>query len=198
MANHPFIIGLGHRKRVGKDTFGKILFDTIAADTRIKSPVRFDSFANKMKHACHDIFGLHMPWHYEEHPEDKLEIHSGTGKTHRQIMIDFGCAVRDIDPDAWISALLRAHEGNRGIMIVTDVRFPNEAAICDYKIKVERASVAPTDDRADVALAGYDGWDMVIHNDGPMDSLCVSARLVADRIFEIIKNKHSLRSSVVL
>lgn len=70
--------------------------------------------------------------------------------------------------------------------IITDVRYPNEAAAIKSwggkLVKVIRLDAPKSDDVADSALAGFEGWDLTIHNDGTLDDLADFAYLTANRL----------------
>jgi hypothetical protein len=126
----PFIIGLGHRKRVGKDTFGGMLRDYIRAYTQGAIDVRTAAFADKLKSVCHDIYGwagLKGRQWYEDHPEDRETVLPDLGMTPREIWIKLGThAVRNhVYQDTWVESLLQGVTCD--VLIVTDMRFPGEA-----------------------------------------------------------------------
>ena len=49
------------------------------------------------------------------------------GKTHRQMLIEFGIKMREIDPEIWVREWRQqiSHHAKR-LIIVPDIRFPNE------------------------------------------------------------------------
>jgi hypothetical protein len=81
--------------------------------------------------------------------------------------------------DVWVDALYSDHKDAAGL-VVTDVRFPNEAEAVAKRggvmIRVERPGVGPTKDkhgRAHVSETALDDWpfDHVLVNDGSVDDL---------------------------
>jgi len=69
--------------------------------------------------------------------------------TYRHILIDYGAAKREIDPDYWIKLAAKNCTEDH-IAVITDYRFPNEANIGKYlglnpkrqiKIRVHRVSI---------------------------------------------------------
>lgn len=180
-------IGLGHKKRVGKDTFGMYLSNAFhmagrTADRR--------GFADKLKGVAYQLYGWAglMPGkYYEENPEERNTIIKPLGKTVRQIWIDLGTpAIREQVYDrTWIDYLLnqpRTHD----IVIIPDLRFPNEAEAIHAKgglcIKVEMPSLPDTDDVADCALDGHNIWDYTVVNNGTKDLLREKADKLAREI----------------
>lgn len=185
MAAPNLIIGLGHRKRVGKDTLAELLVPRLEERGY---DVWIFAFAHDMKEAAADLFGvygLRGPQHYESNPEHREQELERIGKTPRQIWIEFGNAMRSIYPNIWIDRIRDQIEANRfytkrDIMqptawIITDVRYPNEAeAIKSWGgrlVKVTRNSVPDSDDVADCALMDFSGWDFHVRNDGTIEDL---------------------------
>ena len=74
----------------------------------------------------------------------------------------------------WLDYLLKTDHGC-DVLVIPDVRFPNEAdaiqAMGGIIIKVVRPGYGPRKTVADRALMGYDGWDFVIGDEGSMASL---------------------------
>lgn len=177
------IYAFGHKKRVGKDTAAGMLLKIIA-ERFPHTYIQKVSFARKMKEMCFQLYrwdGLMHPDQYEcVHNAELRDVPLPTiGKTPRQIWIEFGTTVgRSIYENTWVDLLIRGPVGGlpkASIMIISDLRFPNEAArIREFGgklIKIENPRVPVTDDVADVALDGFDGWDYVIQNDGTIRNL---------------------------
>ena len=102
MAGPRLIVGLGHRKRVGKDTFADFLDDSLSSMGWL---VVRQPFALYMKEAAHDLFkwaGLRQRIHYKLYPEEKERPLPLLGKSPRDIWIEFGNALRAIHPDTWV------------------------------------------------------------------------------------------------
>ena len=74
----------------------------------------------------------------------------------------------------WLDYLLKSNLST-DVLIVPDVRFPNEAdaikAAGGVTIKIVRPGYGPRKTVADRALLGYDGWDYVLGDGGTMESL---------------------------
>ena len=87
-------------------------------------------------------------------------------------------AIRDNVYDrTWIDFILKA-DHQCDLLIVPDVRFPNEAKIFQeegaHLVKCIRPGYGPRDTVADQALVGFDGWDLIA---GPtMEALHDTAR----------------------
>lgn len=172
------IFGFGHRSRVGKDTAALFLTSYIRQHVRGRGKnVVKTSFAAKLKSITHDIYGwagLEAAEFYElpenEHLRNvKLQP---INKTPVEIWIEFGTTVgRAIYYDTWIQFPLQQ---KRDYLIISDVRFPNEAEVIKKSggmiFKIENPSVPLRDSVADNALQDFKGWDGTIINDRDLKS----------------------------
>ncbi|REJ65616.1 MAG: hypothetical protein DWQ31_16890 [Planctomycetota bacterium] len=181
-------IGIGHYKRVGKDTFGNYLIQA-CYERDVNLVVQKRSFAYKLKQVCHELYGwagLREPEFYETSEGAQLRevVLPAIGKTPRQIWVDFGTkAVRDqVYEPTWLDYLMKGqHELD--VMLVTDTRFRNEADAIKqaggYLVKVVRPGYGPGPKlvgdppvrNPDRELLGYDGWDYVIGGSGKLSEL---------------------------
>jgi hypothetical protein len=174
------VIGLGHYSRTGKDSFANFLVQY--ADLYAGNPsVKKKSLAWKLKQICHDLYGwagVREPEFYdtEEGALYRDQILPALNLTPVGLWVDFGTkAVREHVYDrTWLDYLLKPDHGC-DILVVPDVRFPNEvAAIHDAGgicIKVIRPGYGPRDTVADRALMGYADWDLVIGKSGDLKEL---------------------------
>ncbi|MCC8116556.1 MAG: hypothetical protein LIP18_05295 [Planctomycetes bacterium] len=190
MATSDLIIGLGHRKRVGKNTFAEMLEEEL---TERDYDVYQMAFAHDMKAIAHEMFGvygLRDAFHYEVNPNHREQVLDGFPKTPRQLWIEFGNAVRNIAPDIWVDRVRNHIEtitlynklNQRGpaAFIITDVRFPNEAdAIRSWRghlAVIHRCAAPIADDPAETALDRYHGWAWTVRNDRTFEYLAQQAR----------------------
>lgn len=92
----------------GKDTVAEVLRELYPVYHRV-------AFADKLKDVAADIWGE-------------------SARTDRDKLQKLGVAVREIDPDAWVTAALgignQLRTADGGPIVVTDVRFPNEVRAC--------------------------------------------------------------------
>ncbi len=111
--------------------------------------VKVYSFAEKLKLACHNVFGLPIDLMYgsDEDKTTPTNIVKNTLKfdnfkneefdveeyyTVREILQDFGTKVREIDPDAWVDRVCeQIIEEQSDLSIIDDCRYPNELAKVD-------------------------------------------------------------------
>ena len=175
------VIGLGHYSRTGKDTTANYLIECLS---EYSSSVRVlkRSLAWKLKQTCFELYawaGMLPPEHYETKEGEKdrdIRLPLLNNMTPVEVWVAFGTlAVRNNVYDrTWLDYLFKT-DHKCDVLIVPDIRFPNEAdAIPEtggFSIKVVRPGYGPRKTVADRALLGYDGWDYVIGDDGSMASL---------------------------
>jgi hypothetical protein len=177
------IVGLGHYSRTGKDTFANALVDWIGRHSKLKAGKI--PFAWKLKDICHQLYawdGLREAAFYDTPEGEKFrDIKLPTiGKTPVEIWVAMGTpAVREqVYMNTWIDYLLKSDHG-LDVLVVPDVRFPNEvAAIRELGgtcHKIVRPGYGPRDTVADKALLGFTGWDYIWGAHGDIDRLRVEA-----------------------
>lgn len=187
------IIGLGHRRRVGKDTFATFLLDALHRLPSTKS-VKIVGFADLVKDVCYRLYKQHglMPGSFYETEEGvalRDVVLKGINMSPRTIWIKFGTdAVRDnVYYDTWLDATL--HDCPRGKgehSIIKDTRFPNEGdailATGGIVCKVTRSSAQRSNDVADTALESYTKWSGIIQNHKGLPELVEKAKKLAKYI----------------
>lgn len=179
------IIGLGHRRGVGKSTCARIFRDE-AMKRGLRPTVK--AFADTMKDVAAWVFGwagLRSAEFYEEKYHLKEEKLPGLDMTPRDIWISLGQWGISICPRTWVNCLLH-NMPDCDILIIPDVRFIHEIeAIWERDgviIKVERDSCKKYNDKADSALEWFKDWNYVIRNNGTIEDL----RRTCDRILSSI------------
>lgn len=174
------ILGLGHYSRTGKDS----LANACLASLKEQAPhlrVAKRSFAWKMKEITHELYGwagLREPAYYDTREGEQLRnvVLPHIGKTPVEIWVAFGTpAIREqVYDKTWIDYLLKS-DLNLDVLIIPDVRFPNEAeavqAAGGTLGKVVRPGYGPKDTVADRALLGFNGWDYIVGGSGRMAEL---------------------------
>jgi hypothetical protein len=174
--NKPIIIGIGHKKGVGKDTVANRLVDTHGF-------IRM-SFADPLKEACRIIFHFTDAQLYGDLKE---VVDKRWGKTPRQILQMFGSdALRNIiDRDVWIKSLrfkieskVLAEPTKQLKIVVPDVRFPNEAEAIKamdgghlWKVTRELLTNEFSFHESEIALDHFKNWDEILINNDTMASL---------------------------
>jgi hypothetical protein len=163
------IVGLGHKARHGKDTVANYLLQYGAERM---------SFADDLYAVARVMFGMR-----EKDP--KLLQVLGTD------------VFRKMNQHIWIESLYyKILERKPKVVIIPDVRFPNEAAFVrslgGYLVKVTRLNldgsvfVAPDrdpDHPSEAALNGWGDWDLIINaNSGDIQRLHIGAAAIMSAI----------------
>ncbi|AJY42245.1 hypothetical protein I6G56_08770 [Burkholderia humptydooensis] len=104
----------------------------------------------------------------------------------RQFMQTIGNAGRKVNEDFWIKLARAKWDALPGIVLVTDCRFENEAAVADKIILVRRPDVSPVAEHVSEQLAAaltegavtIPGME-IIDNDGSLDDLGAEVSIMA-------------------
>ena len=174
------VVGLGHYSRTGKDTTANYLVECLS-EYAPHIRVLKRSLAWKLKQITFELYGwagMMPPEHYEtkEGEKDRDVVLPALGMTPVEVWVSFGTkAVRNNVYDrTWLDYLFKT-DHKCDVLLVPDIRFPNEAdaipATGGFSVKVVRPGYGPRKTVADRALVGYEGWDYVIGDEGSMASL---------------------------
>jgi hypothetical protein len=158
----PPLVGLIGKKRVGKDTFAAVLVEEFGF-ARV-------AFADPLKEMALTIDPL-LPsdglytYHLAEAVDDLGWEHvKDTYPEARRFLQRLGDGVRQFDEDFWVAAGMQEASSNRAEgfpVVITDVRYPNEAdAIREAGgtlVRITRPGVDDGDTHAsETALVGYE------------------------------------------
>lgn len=195
------IIGIIGKARSGKDTFAKMLADVIYK--RFGKRFVLMAYAQELKLRIQKDFDLtyEQLWGDEKEVEDKrYPKNDGSFWTPREIMqfVGTGC-FRTVDTNFWIRTLFRVIDENeyKGV-IVTDVRYPNEADPIKerggYLIKVtsdraDKPGIHGENHTSETSMDTYDGFDIHIKNDGSLDDLYKEAEKALQLLVEAESKK---------
>ena len=179
------IIGIGHRRRRGKDLFGEYLYQKLSS---LYISVRRDWFAASLKRMCQGVFSLTgaQLW-----GDQKTEVDTYWNMTPRAILQLAGTeAMRGtFGGDIWAKTLeRRALDDPLAWVIVCDVRFPEEVQcikrLGGILIRIDRPQPATDEDahRSETALANYTGWDYIFDNTGSIEELKTMAVNFIDKL----------------
>jgi hypothetical protein len=168
------IIGIGGRKRSGKDEIAKVLRDEFGY-------IRM-AFSDAIVDACHHVFRTPTREYRDTHPDaGRLRFrYVGGLSPARRIWQEFGEGIRNLHGhDHWIRILQQRIDDVEGVdpkIVVTGVRYPNEAhwiiGLGGRLWRVERPGTDALDNHiTEHALDGFSDWDAVIVNDGTLDKL---------------------------
>ena len=123
MPEHIFLFG--HRKQHGKDTCCDFA-EEILADLGVGYCRTF--FAKKLKEMAADEYNLDLSLMEDNDYKCSSPAHLN-GKTVRDILIEIGNRERSKDKDCWVRyAFKDIFESKQPIGLISDFRFPNEAA----------------------------------------------------------------------
>jgi hypothetical protein len=170
----PKLIGLVGRKRVGKDTFAERL-------VQAHGFTRY-AFADALRKAALGLDPI-VGWAFTRNEGVRLsevvERHGWEGAKAfpevRRTLQRYGVAIREIDPDFWLSVVFEPALREKGPVVITDVRFPNEAQAVQSHggklVRIERTTHEPRD--LHVSETALDDWkvDLVVVNGDTIRSL---------------------------
>lgn len=186
------ILAFGHRKKMGKDTLARFIATSLRLRSR-KLNVEKRSFAAKLKSVSYSLYqwaGLLGPEYYEINPEAKDRILPLLKRTPRDIWIEMGQKLREMDQNIWMNAVLRNALPN--ILLIADLRFPHEADMVHELggkvIKVIRTGQELTDDEADCGLEGYTHWDEIVEASTLEQLNKIGEELIVKYCKEVIAN----------
>lgn len=155
------LVGITGKKFNGKDTVADYIVKEYGGNKV--------SLAYPVKEICRKYLGysfdeLHNPERKEE------EITHFPYVTPRKAMQFVGGVFRELSPDVWIEYLKRNLD-RKALNIIADVRYPNEANICDIVIRVIRPEIVANDtDKSENSLDNYNATYVLI-NDGTVEEL---------------------------
>lgn len=186
------IIGISGKIGAGKDTLADILMEL--------KPGMFEkkAYADKLKQVASILTGIpvekfsdrefkkqNMPedWAWFGDPEDIMSV--------REFIQELGTeAIREgLHEEAWVIALMADYIANEEDVlpnwIVTDVRFHNEAEAIRNKggilIRINRKSSEESTHDSEKAMNDWGDWDLIIDNNGDLESLKVEALKILEK-----------------
>lgn len=207
------IIGIVGKARSGKDTFAEMLANVI--HKRFSKRFILMAYAQELKLRVQKDFDLtyEQLWGDEkEIPDQRYQkrITTVTGSrsdyatvywTPREILQSYGEFFRSIDTEFWVKNLFKVIDENeyKGV-IVTDVRYPNEADPIKerksgyiFKISSERAdkpAIHGENHISETAMDNYTRVDRYIINNGSLDDLYKEAEKTLQFLVEAESKGH--------
>lgn len=185
------IVGLSGKKRSGKDTFASTLI--------AERGFRRVSFADNVRQGALDLDPIirfeEDEWHlsvasFEAGPRyerlsaivDRIGWEAAKEiREVRRTLQRFGSeSIRKLDPEFWVRAAMMQAHATPGPVVITDVRFENEAkAVTDaggVVVRITRPGLESADEHpSETALDAYP-WDLEVLNDGTVEQLAETAR----------------------
>lgn len=188
------ILGVGHKSNQGKDAFCQFLLTYLRQQTRGLRIVKA-GFADQLKQIFYQLYswtGIKTPGEYESNRKLRTEIIPYFGTDIVAQWIDFGNHLRKYDGPVWINALMKGSGAD--VLILSDVRFPNEAkAVLDHKgilLKIDRPGFEGRDSVSDKALDDFTDWTGTVLNDGNLTILMKTAEQFGLDIIKRLEGKH--------
>jgi len=207
------IIAISGKAQAGKDTVGEMLRELLSNKCVEKNSQYFEirKFADKLKNSIQFKF----PYLFNtEKWEDGGNLYRNEylpllKMTRRELLIKEAMALRDINKDYWIAALLQDYKIETKVWnslgesrlddysnwIITDLRFQNEfkaiyslGGIC---IRVERELAAKIDSVSETDLDDCLMFHYTIHNNGSYSDLINQVRV----IYLDIINKEKIKTT---
>lgn len=152
---------------IGKKGSGK---DTVCDYLESKYKVKKYSFAKALKEFCMKEFRLSYDEVYDQKDKEKplLKLNNHTPRVCLQ---DIGVIFRKFNPNFWVDKVItQINKDSEIFNSIADVRFPNEADICDLTIRISRPGYNGDDHESENALNNHK-TDFVIINDGSLQDL---------------------------
>lgn len=174
------ILGLSGYAGAGKDALAGAL---IAADPTWRRVAFADRLRSVTEAIDPDVNGIRLSWLLQLYGWEGLKRHGKHGPAVRGLLQRTGCAVRDhIGPSTWVDAALDGVDGN---VVVTDVRFRNEAEAVQARgglvVRVHRPGVGPVNDHpSEVDLDDF-RFDRYVVNDSTPAGMVEALGLVSIR-----------------
>lgn len=166
---------IGHRKRVGKDTFAHFVKEAIGDNAEIMS------FATPLKEIVAEMLGISM---------ERLDVlKNDPNSPVRSMLIAFGNGkIKEyFGKNVWSKLLVKkAAEVDADWIIVPDFRFPEEYIEGATTIRVDRDLIKCDGNEADVALSNY-AFDALVHNNYGLDDLKDTAEFLVHDYLNIPK-----------
>jgi hypothetical protein len=187
------IIGISGRIAAGKDTLAQFIRE-IDPQWEIKK------FAAKLKQVASILTGVSTE-KFEDQEFKKQYMAPEWGMMYREFLQKLGTdAIRKgLHDNAWVNALMSDYKLMRYLVddiptgeypkwLITDVRFPNEAAAVKNAggtmIRIWREPEIPGDSSLHISETALDGYpfDFRVANTGTLDELRVTASMLISRL----------------
>ena len=194
------------KARVGKDSLGVMLAEELFNLTGQRFVLM--AYAHELKNRLQRDFDLSYEqlWGNEKEIEDKrYPKKTGGFWTPREMMQFFGTeCMRAMDNEFWTKSLFRTIEEKEfKNVIITDVRFPNEADPVveqdGYVIKVNRENkdeVHGETHASEISIDNYDKIDFTVENNSDLAALRETAKQISKILIENEKIKFKLNGGI--
>jgi hypothetical protein len=176
VASKPLVIGLSGPARSGKDTAAGMLLSLLPDAVQ-------DSFAAPIRETACRIFGMTLA----ELEQRKEEPVGWLGVSPRQFMQKMGTEFgREMISDSlWVQSLLERNR-NAPVLIVSDVRFENEASAIRARggviIHLRRPQAAAVAAHVSERGIATERGDFIVHNSLSLDFLRSELQWIVDQL----------------
>ncbi|MFD4699773.1 deoxynucleotide monophosphate kinase family protein [Streptomyces niveus] len=191
-------VGIIGRARAGKDTAGAWF-----VENRGYKRVSFADPLRELALKLDPIVEVDSDGDYYRLAENVCEFGWEAAKGDlevRRTLQELGAGVRAIDPDFWLrTALAKVTEANENgqPVVITDVRYPNEAESLRragfHLVYIDRPGVPHLDHESEGALTAEDAGYAIL-NDGEIDDFLTMVELFAYRVEQHESRRHYARS----
>lgn len=177
------LVGLIAKKRAGKDTFAGFLVANHGF-------VRY-AFADPLKATLLDVDPIVMTYPAEIRLSTLVALRGWEAAKElsevRRLLQAHGVAIRDhVDPDVWLHATMRPALAEDRPVVITDVRFPNEADAIEAAggtlVRIHRPDLVSTDAHVSENALNDRLCSLHVRNDGSLSDLEESARRLAQSL----------------
>jgi hypothetical protein len=200
------IIGISGKMGSGKDTFGQMLQDELPSYTLKSFAFKLKQVASIISGIPIENFEdpefkmgyMTSEWDtsiLKDSPSKYLKTET-TQMTVREFLQKLGTdgLKHNLHSSVWINALFSDYKKEKSEdffpnWIITDVRFPDEADAVKKKggilIRIERSNIKQGSSKTHVsetAMDHYSDYDIIVHNEGDLESLKKRAKEVAEVI----------------
>lgn len=173
------LIGITGQKFSGKSTVASMLANAFYKANGYRAIWDIDSFARPLKEIVCALSGCTMEqledYDFKEKkvvPEHLWTFCANETHNYRSLLQGMGDYLRSKNPNIFIDSIL---VGDRANLIISDVRFPNEAkAIRDAGgiiVKILRDSVTSNDTHQSETQIGNIAGNIIVFNDGSLEHL---------------------------
>jgi len=166
-----YIIGFGYKKGAGKTTSAKYIQQKLVGDFPSSVQTFLFAFGSKIKSVAN-----HFGWDGEKDEKG------------RRLLQEVGDIGRHYNPNIWINfvldeiikmKLVSDLFNKQRVYLVDDIRFEEEAEalknleVVDqtFIIRMDRDTGSNDSHRSEHGMDNYNGWDLVIDNNGTMEEL---------------------------
>lgn len=194
MSTHPRIVplvGLIGKKGAGKDTFARTLTDEFGftrlafADPMKDALLATDPYVGSrwdfMWHGT-DVDDLPDLVRLSDLVEDQGMDYAKRYAEVRRLLQRYGMGVRQIDPTFWVRQTMDRSRQTPGPVVITDVRFHNEAVAVRQHggvlVRIYRPSQSDFDDHVSETELDTYAADYSVMNDGSPGDLATAARKI--------------------